>query len=42
VLADAAPPPAALPAWLIAGLILVVVVAALVGVVWLVRRSKRQ
>jgi hypothetical protein len=47
VLADAAPVPSGLPDWLISGLIVVLigvvaVAAVVLGVVWLVRRSRRR
>src|SRR6185436_2680691 len=41
VFADAAPVPSGLPNWLIAGLI-VLLIAVVLGVVWLVRRSRRR
>jgi len=42
VLADAAPVPSGIPGWLTAGLIgLVVGAAVVVGVVWLVRSRRR-
>jgi hypothetical protein len=46
VLADAAPVSSGIPGWLLAGLIVVLigvvaVAAVVVGVVWLVRRSRR-